>query len=365
MLLSASLYPFDFSIANFVARAQSLRFGPGVFGYSGRGDIVGNLLAYIPFGLLLVLLLDGKSIVARLALTVAAGAALSFTIEVLQLGIRIRYTSPGDFLANTLSTAAGAVTALLYERQTPSGTIARLQRGARSPVVPLLLTVWFAAQAVPFLPRLRIRPIADSLSEFMAAGWFDGSLLRQGASLLLLSALLRAFTRREWFWPVFVATVVGSWLSALVFVWHSLSLSQIIAALAVTPIVIWLRGKPHLTANAPLLWIVSGFLLSGALIPILSDQELIQVSLFDQSGNYAGILERVLLVVGTLWLGASSRIGLLRVTAVVALMFAVAAAVNWRLSGELHFDSTDWLLLGFACLLLHAARGVDWEQGTR
>ena len=42
--------------------------------------------------------------------------------------------------------------------------------------------------------RHDVQVVRDIHRKFMAAGWFDGSLLRQGASLLLLSALLRAFT---------------------------------------------------------------------------------------------------------------------------------------------------------------------------
>ena len=76
----------------------------------GRGDLLANLLFYMPFGFLAVRTLIGKldrrsAVIA----TIATGALLSLAMELLQHFIPGRVSAMSDFYLNSIGTAAGAV----------------------------------------------------------------------------------------------------------------------------------------------------------------------------------------------------------------------------------------------------------------
>jgi glycopeptide antibiotics resistance protein len=109
-----TLYPFHFVGDQHSARA----FFP--FSLNGRGkgggllDVFLNVLLFVPFGFGVAEKLRerGKSIIATLALAVAAGALLSYTVEFLQIYIPMRDSGWGDIITNSSGAAAGA---LLFE----------------------------------------------------------------------------------------------------------------------------------------------------------------------------------------------------------------------------------------------------------
>jgi glycopeptide antibiotics resistance protein len=113
-ILFLTLYPFHFVGGQHSARA----FFP--FSLNGRGkgggllDVFLNVLLFVPFGFGLAEKLRerGKSMVATLALAVAAGALLSYTVEFLQIYIPMRDSGWGDIITNSSGAAAGA---LLFE----------------------------------------------------------------------------------------------------------------------------------------------------------------------------------------------------------------------------------------------------------
>ncbi|NOX38918.1 MAG: VanZ family protein [Calditrichaeota bacterium] len=77
-------------------------------------DIVGNILLFVPFGFLLYTLLNQMGMAYPFGLTLLCGAALSFSIEFVQLFIKARNTAPHDLINNTLGTALGALVAMIY-----------------------------------------------------------------------------------------------------------------------------------------------------------------------------------------------------------------------------------------------------------
>ena len=84
LILYGSLFPFQFSALGergLVALFESLRFQP-----TSRGDLVANLLLYIPFGLCLVLAWPAQwRRLTALAATVIMGTLLSLAVELLQV----------------------------------------------------------------------------------------------------------------------------------------------------------------------------------------------------------------------------------------------------------------------------------------
>ena len=67
-------------------------------------EFAANIALFVPFGVLLPLAL-GTTRTSTLFATVAAGAALSALIELAQLAIPGRVSTPADVLANTIGTA--------------------------------------------------------------------------------------------------------------------------------------------------------------------------------------------------------------------------------------------------------------------
>ena len=366
VLLSASLYPFNFSPRLWHSHFTALEFGRSLLGHSTLADLISNLLAYVPFGLLVALLLEKLPGWLRLTLATLGGAALSLSVETLQLGIIMRFASATDFLANSLAAAAGAVAALVYTRAPRRGVGARLRPLQDGPVVPLLLAVWVAAQAAPFIPRLRPSRIIAVLANFPNWGLLDGTLLRSVAGLMVLSALIRALFKPELLWGAFVLAVLGSWLAGILFLQHSLTASDCLAFLLVLPLVAWVRSQDQTTAHRALFWMVTGLLLVGALLPwdFTPAIQPVQLMLFSDANGYANVPARIFLLIGALWLGSSSPLGLWRAT-VAMLVVTLLSELAQAFSSIREPDPTDLLLLLFGVLLLYAARRVDQSRLAR
>ncbi len=120
-----------------------------------RFDVIANALAYVPFGVFVALVPHRASPLLRAGIALAAGAALSFGMETLQLFLPTRSASLIDFLAN----AGGAFGGGLI-----GGTLVRAQRTRRflsaarertflaghlGDVGIALLALWLTAQINP------------------------------------------------------------------------------------------------------------------------------------------------------------------------------------------------------------------------
>ena len=81
----------------------------------------GNVVVFVPLGMALAFGLGPRLARWRLLIATLIGAALSLTIELAQAGIPSRVAAVGDFLLNTVGTAAGALVACwLRDRATPA-----------------------------------------------------------------------------------------------------------------------------------------------------------------------------------------------------------------------------------------------------
>jgi VanZ family protein len=151
LVVYASLYPFaDWRAPS--DGAASFLFA-GWPAYVVASDVVVNVLAYFPLGLLLTLLWMGRvPRWAAVALGVACAALLSLAIEFAQAYVPTRITSNVDVLTNAIGALWGAGAAHAWgERWLLSGEMHRLrerhfQSGARTDVAFLLLVLWLLTQ---------------------------------------------------------------------------------------------------------------------------------------------------------------------------------------------------------------------------
>ena len=151
LVVYASLYPFaDWRVPNDDATQFLLAGWPS---YITASDIVLNVLAYFPIGLLLTLIWMGVLPPwLAVALGFASGTALSLTIEFAQAYQPMRVSSNVDVLTNSIGALWGCAAARVWgEHWLLSGNLHRLrknhfQAGAGTDLALLLLALWLVTQ---------------------------------------------------------------------------------------------------------------------------------------------------------------------------------------------------------------------------
>jgi VanZ family protein len=151
LVVYASLYPFsDWRLPNDDVTRFMLAAWPS---HVTASDVLLNVLAYMPLGLLLTLLcmmrMPRRS---AMVLGVAAGTLLSVSIEFAQAYLPLRISSNVDVMTNFIGTVAGgAIACVRGERWLLSGALHRLREnhfrpGARTDFAFALLSLWLLTQ---------------------------------------------------------------------------------------------------------------------------------------------------------------------------------------------------------------------------
>lgn len=138
--------------------------------YSGA-DVLTNVLAYLPLGLLLVLAWRGASFsAAAVGLATLAGTAFSFSMELLQSLMPSRVPSLLDVAVNTAGTFMGAVLAAAFQpQQLPGKILARwralwIRPGRLYDLGLCAIGLWTASQLTPFVPSLDVGNLRQGLA---------------------------------------------------------------------------------------------------------------------------------------------------------------------------------------------------------
>jgi len=138
-----------------------------------RFDVIANAVAYAPFGFFVALVPRRRPPAGRLAVAIAAGAAMSFAMETLQMFVPPRDANAIDLLANTAGAALGglAAVALARSRAAKQGVRSFRDRwfvpGRTGDLGLALLAIWLAVQVNPGIPLFAI--VFDPSAEFGAA----------------------------------------------------------------------------------------------------------------------------------------------------------------------------------------------------
>lgn len=169
-------------------------------------DAVINVLAYIPFGLLLGLALRARfGVAVSVIFAVVCGLALSAGMEYLQMYLPTRASSNLDMLTNSAGTLIGALLAVSITSWT--WFFARLTRwrsglfhhGKEMDFGLALLSLWVFGQINPSLPMLGNVFITEAARQpFIAPlpepfGWWESAVVT--LNLLMLGALLLTLLR--------------------------------------------------------------------------------------------------------------------------------------------------------------------------
>ncbi len=361
LILYASFYPFNWNWER-LATAQNGGFPTSLpWGATLRSDIVANLLFYIPLGALLLATSNPASprwqVLVR---AVALGTLLSVCVEFLQHAAPPRAPSLKDVVLNAASTAIGALGYLLARR---AGTLPQLRARGFDPALYLLIALWAAFHAAPFIPSLQLRQIRNALLPVFEFDLELGGIARHFAGFLILSAAFRALVRRDNFWLAFLAAAALSLGSRILVVGQALSPNELLGLTLALPIIIWLRRVPHRSAAVPLLslvmlaWFFHGlapfnFRVSAGVFHWVPFQGFLEAGM-DRA--YVQFLEKCFLYVGFVWL--ATHAGLRARTAAIT-GFGIAALVEMaqRYLPDRIAELTDPLLLLAAGLVVGVAK---------
>ena len=206
LLVYGSLYPFDWS----PLQAPLFSFlHAGLPRHFDKGDLVQNVLVYMPFGLLVAAARGARRQVGGVVLTaMLAGGAVSFAMECTQQWLPSRVASLTDVATNVLGSLVGALLAGLVRRDTLSGARVLAWRdawfrpGALANVGLATLGLWALSQTSPLVPSLDIAHLRHGLSLLyrQVLGLEPVSIDKVAVALAYLGALgmlLRTLVRPE------------------------------------------------------------------------------------------------------------------------------------------------------------------------
>ncbi len=190
-----SLYPFEFHAlpgeAGLLATLDATwRRWPG-----SRGDLIVNLVLYMPLGLFLALALRRAGMrapAARLLLATLAGGLLSFAMEVTQLHVDGRTSNLSDLVLNTAGTLTGAIAAQILGmtgwRRADRAALAR--RHPAEPFAALLVLAWLGYRLYPYAPVIDLHHYWNALKPVLLTPELEPLRTLRLAVLWLVAARL-------------------------------------------------------------------------------------------------------------------------------------------------------------------------------
>lgn len=317
--------------------------------HDSRADILVNLLAYLPLGLLLSLVWRRAGMVTEFLLAVAAGFALSSCMEFLQEALPSRDSSVQDIFNNTLGTLAGALLALGLSPDSFAGhhllswREQRFAPGTLPNLALAVLLIWAAAELFPYAPSLdlstlkeSLRPLANTLRH--PELFKTSHALTDGCAILGMGLLARIVTR-EPVMPLLFPFILGVTLLKILIVGQTLSLEfscAAVVALIILSLLTWqnLRGMAWMGIAAIALSKIIYELMPGSTLDVYSFN---WIPFGAQEGNLTGMDD----LLGALWPG----LGL--------------AVLSRMITGR---RLVPWVSLVGGGLLFGAWFGLEWHQ---
>jgi VanZ family protein len=231
-ILYGSLYPFQF-------HARPTETDPFAYllstwrDWDHRGDLVANILLYIPFGFFGVF---GFGRWAALPILLAA-AALATGVELGQFHDQGRVTSMGDVYADTIGGGVGAIVALAV------GTGRRwplLQELWDDPPAAFVLVMWLGYRMYPYVPVISVHKYARAFAPFvMGPPLAPIELVRFIVAWTGIGAILRGLYGFRGAWILLVLLVVTEFVGRVLIIDAMLQPADVLGAglaLAIVPL---------------------------------------------------------------------------------------------------------------------------------
>ncbi len=157
---------------------------------TGRGDIISNVLLYVPLGLFAVNALAGLPRALRVALATALGLVICTAVELIQFYEAARDSTMSDVYCNTVGTLLGAIAGVALHRGIKLPFVGQV---AWQPFPVLLLAAWGGYRLYPYVPTIDLHKYWDALKPLVFSPTLTAvDLYRHTATWLVLAVLLEA-----------------------------------------------------------------------------------------------------------------------------------------------------------------------------
>lgn len=264
LILYGSLYPFDFSLQA-LSGSSIERFLYDWSLLSSRGDQLGNIALFIPYGFLGMLSLGRRSnlVPPILALTIF-GLVLAIWVQVLQLMLPSRDAAMGDVAWNFAGIAVGILMA--YPRRIREAV---LHQTVGRPQFMVIVSVgcWLVVELSPFVPSIDFQAFKDSIKPLWQASSFSIlAFLRATVAWIVIGHIASRALPPRTAWPLFASLMCGTLLAKIIIVDNAVTLAD---AAAVIVAFFGAHGLQKLGSRQTtiLVSLISGYLVVAGLSP--------------------------------------------------------------------------------------------------
>jgi VanZ family protein len=239
LIVYGSLYPFNFNTAT-VGGGIRGAFHELHWARAGRGDLILNVLLYLPLGFCLLLALSARThrAVAVIAATLT-GAALSLCIELAQSMLPARVPSLMDLSLNTVGSLLGATCGLAWFgfnrlMRLPS----RSEAMFRDPQAMIVIALWFLWRLAPFIPELDLAKLKAALQPLFSPHLDARMVLTYLICWLVVNQLMAALVSRTHRLEALLATIAVVLVSRLVVANATFIPDELLALMLLLPMVL-------------------------------------------------------------------------------------------------------------------------------
>lgn len=209
LIVYGSLYPFGVDLRHYQPALLDALLDFSVM-KSSRGDLVENVLLFVPFGLFAIRVFPRRSFVLRLMEVLLVAFLLAYSLQAAQLVIPGRQPAGSDAVWNVFGCAVGCFLGLLR-------LDSRLQRmlgfGAAPDIPALLALAWLIHGFAPFVPSLDLQLMKEHVRILLAWSlnpvWATQTFIMWLIVFRFLSRSASPALSQQ-FYPVIVAVTLAS-----------------------------------------------------------------------------------------------------------------------------------------------------------
>ena len=183
-----SIYPFNFQLSELNAVTTSA-FLQSCCKMLGRGDILANVILFVPIGFTgMHAARREASTVRRFLFVCLVGGIIAFLLQVMQILLPSRDENLQDVFWNVLGIAAGGVLAHLAGTLSPPSDVDNDDIS----LVPLVLVgTWLIYRLIPFVPSIDLQLIKDSVKPLLFQPLGLSDTIHDLTSWIVIAYLLR------------------------------------------------------------------------------------------------------------------------------------------------------------------------------
>lgn len=243
LITYGSLYPFDFSLSQ-LSNEKMYHFLYSFKKLSGKGDILSNIILFVPYGFIGFFIVDSRrNVYLRLSLVVLSGIIFSAALQAGQLLLSRRDPLLQDVIWNTMGILVGV--GIAFPQKTLE-IVERIRKDISFSIPVLLIGSWVAVQLFPFVPTIDLQSFKNNLKPFLLHPLLSHHEVIKHAVAWMVAAVIwnSADKKSTRYLPLVILVTLGLQISIIQ---NGLNISEFTGA--VLALIIWqlLRRIPSRT----------------------------------------------------------------------------------------------------------------------